>query len=370
VIYLDYSATTNTDSRVLRHFISASEKYFGNANSLYKIGKKSKAAINRASKEILSILGCSEHEIIYTSGATEANNLVIKGVLESFKGSKNRIITSYFEHSSIVAPINVLQKNGVVVDLVRHDVDGRIDLSHLKELLGPDVALVSIGAVNSEIGIRQPIVEIAALVHEAGSLFHCDATQSIGKEKIDLSVADYLSFSAHKFYGIKGIGALIKRHDVPLASQINGGHSTTIYRSGTPAAPLILSTKKALQLAYKNNERKYRKVAVLNAYLRRLLNKIPNAIINSPKDGIPHILNFSLIGHASRTVVKELSRLDIYISNHSACSSDTRKSLVVMALYDDQKRATSSLRVSISHLTTKLELRQLFSALKKVNTKL
>lgn len=366
MIYLDYSATTKTDSRVLSYFNLASEKYFANANSLYKIGKKANGAIKRTSQEVLKILGFDNHEIIYTSCATEANNLVIKGVLESMKGSKKRIITTMFEHSSIIGPINALQKNGFLVSIVHHNENGQIDLADLQKLLDGDVALVSIGSVNSEIGIRQPLEEIAAIVHEAGSLLHCDATQSIGKEVINLNVADYVTFSSHKFYGIKGIGALIKRHNAPLTAQIKGGNSTTIYRSGTPATPLILSLKKALQLIYKNHDRKYQKVTTLNAFLRRRLTKIPNVIINSPVGGLPHILNFSIMGYSSRKMIKELSKFDIYVSNHSACASNTSKSQAILALTNDQKRASSSLRVSLSHLTTKLELRMFLASLKKV----
>ncbi|MDD4154370.1 MAG: cysteine desulfurase family protein [Bacilli bacterium] len=366
MIYLDYSATTKTDSRVLSYFNLASEKYFANANSLYKIGKKAKGAINRAGQQILRILNFDSHEIIFTSCATEANNLVIKGVIESFKGRKKRIITTMFEHSSIIGPINALQKNGYLVSVVRHNENGQVDLEDLQKLLSEDVALVSIGSVNSEIGIRQPIEEIAEIVHEAGSLLHCDATQSIGKEIINLNVVDYVTFSAHKFYGVKGIGALVKRYSAPLSSQINGGNSTTIYRSGTPATPLILSLKKALQLIYKNHDRKYQKVKTLNAFLRRRLTKIPNVIINSPVGGLPHILNFSIMGYSSRKMIKELSKFDIYVSNHSACASNTSKSQAILALTDDQKRASSSLRVSLSHLTTKLELRMFLASLKKV----
>lgn len=369
MIYLDYSATTKTDSRVLKYFNFASEKYFANANSLYRLGQKSKAAINRASKEILNVLGFDDHAIIYTSCATEANNLVIKGVCESLKGTKNRIITTLFEHSSNTAPINLLQKSGFIVNLVRHNENGQVDLLHLRELLGPDVALVSIGSVNSEVGIRQPIEEIASLVHEFGSLFHCDVTQSIGKEKANLQVADYVTFSAHKFFGIKGIGALVKRHNLPLTPQISGGHSTTVYRSGTPTTPLILSTKKALQIIYHNHDRKYQKVASLNVYLRKRLQEIPNVVINSPQDGLPHILNFSFLGYSSRLVVHQLSRSGIYVSNHSACSSNTRNSQTILALTGDKKRASSSIRVSLAHLTTVSELRAFITALKKVGKK-
>ncbi|MFA7020292.1 MAG: cysteine desulfurase family protein [Bacilli bacterium] len=370
MIYLDYSATTKADLRVLEYFNLASVKYFANANSIYKLGRISKGAIKRASNQILDILGFEDHEIIYTSCATEANNLAIKGVIESLKGKKNRIITNLFEHSSVIAPINVLQRKGFIVNNVRFDENGCVDLNHLKELMGPDVALVSIGSVNSEIGIRQPVEDIAQIVHQGEALFHCDATQSVGKEVLPFCVADLVTFSAHKFYGIKGIGALVKRKGVSLTAQLHGGSSTTVYRAGTPNTPLILSLRKALYLAYQNHARKYVKVKLLNIYLRGLLNRIPSIVINSPKEGLPHILNFSYLGHSSRKIISNLSRHDIYISNHSACASETKKSLAVLALTNSNQRASSSLRVSLSHLTTKNELQRFVLELKKADKNL
>ena len=366
MIYLDYSATTKPNRAVLEYFNLVSIKYFANANSIYSIGRNSKKAIKRASEQLLNTLGFDNHEIIYTSCATEANNLAIKGAVEALKGSKNRIITNLFEHSSVVAPINILQKKGIKVSIVHHDENGRVDLEHLKSLMGPDVALVSIGSVNSEIGIRQPLFEIAKIVHEGGSVFHCDATQSIGKEVLGLHEADLVTFSAHKFYGIKGIGALVKHKDVLLTAQLHGGTSTTAYRAGTPNTPLILSLKKAVTSIYKNHAKRYAKVKLLNMYLRGLLNQIPNIIINSPKDALPHILNFSVLGVSSQKLVNDLSKKEIYLSNHSACSSNNEKSLAVLALTNDEKRALSSIRVSISHLTTKHEIDMLIKDLKKI----
>ena len=369
MIYLDYSATTKADYRVLNYFNLACDKYFANANSPYKIGRNSRSEIRKANRMILSLLHLDNFEVIYTSCATEANNLAIKGVVQALKGAKKRIVTSVFEHSSVIAPINVLQKQGYTVNIVRHDKGGQVDLQHLKELMGPDVVLVSIASVNSEIGIRQPIDKIAAIAHESGAYFHCDVTQSIGKEFLNFEAIDLMTLSAHKFFGLKGIGALIKRQNVALAPQLHGGSSTTIYRAGTPNTPLILSLKKALGLAYKNYERKYAKVQSLNHYLRELLNTIPNVIINSPENGLPHILNFSLVGHLSQKIVETLSKQEIYVSNHSACGSSNDKSAAVLALSDSEERALSSIRVSISHLTNKREINGLVTAIEKASHK-
>lgn len=369
MIYLDYSATTKTDLRVMEYFHLVSEKYFANANSPYAIGQAGKSAINLAGRRILSLLGCTNHEIIYTSSATEANNLAIKGVYESFKGTRKRIVTDLFEHSSVIATINYLQRQGAVVDIVRHGKDGKVDLKHLTELVKPDVALVSIGSVNSELGIRQPLKQIARIVHEAGCLFHCDVTQSVGKEIIDFNEIDYLTLSAHKFYGIKGIGALIKRNGTPLMPQIHGGTSTTIYRAGTPSTPLILSMAKALTLISKNHLQKTDKVTSLNTYLRGCLASFADIKINSPKDALPHILNFSICGYSSHEMLKRLSKKEIFISNHSACASNTDKSLAVLALSNDEQLASTSLRVSISHLSKKSELNRLIAELKRIGVK-
>lgn len=366
MIYLDYSATTKPDNRVVKYFVKCCDKYFGNANSLYKIGRQSKSAIDRASRNICKILNLDNHDLIFTSGATEANNLAIKGVVESLPSNRKRIITSVFEHSSIVAPINFLQKKGYVIDLVHINKDGEIDLQHLRSLMSDDVALVSIGSVNSELGIRQPIGKIAAIAHQNNVLFHCDVTQSVGKEIIDFASPDLISFSAHKFYGIKGIGVLAKRKDVKLTSQIHGGHSTTIYRSGTPNTALILSLDRALRIIYRNHEKKYAKVQALNLLLQDRLAVLPNVLINSPKDALPHILNFSVLGHSSRQMVAELSRKEIYISNHSACASNTDKSLAVLVLTDDLKRAKSSLRISLSHQSKKSEIKHLIFEIKRI----
>lgn len=366
MIYLDYSATTKADPRVVDFFSEANSKYFANPNSLHALGKRAKHAIERTSALIAKTLGLDGYEIIFTSGATEANNLAIKGVLERYADQKKRIIATYFEHASIITPLGVMQKKGFTIDIVRHDKDGRVDLNHLRELMGDDVALVSIGSVSAEIGIRQPVEAIAAIVEQHNCLFHCDATQSIGKEIIDLRGADLITFSAHKFYGLKGVGVLAKKKDVPISTQIHGGSSTTSYRAGTPSTPLILSLGKALSLAYKNHLHRSAKVQALNDYLRSRLERIPGLAINTPSNGLPHILNFSLIGISSRKTVLALSKKEIYISNHSACSSRARKSLVVLALTGDEKRASSSLRVSLSHLSTKAEINKLVAALRQV----
>ena len=251
MVYLDYSATTPTSKEVLESFNKASIDYFANPNSLHKLGTKANELINASTEQIANILKVKKEEIIYTSGASESNNLAIKGIIDKFSNRGKHIITTDFEHSSIYGPISYLQKyKDVEVDFVETDEYGRVKLDSLKSLIRDDTVLVSICAVNSEIGIRQPIEEIANIVKEHPKcFFHVDITQCVGKDFIDLTNVDLASFSAHKIFGIKGIGCLIKKENIIIEPLIHGGKSTTVFRSGTPALPLIVSLAKALRLA-------------------------------------------------------------------------------------------------------------------------
>ena len=246
---------------------------------------------------------------------------------------------------------------GFECDFVKTNADGTVDLDNLKSLLRKDTILVSICAVNSEIGIREQIEEIGKVVKEnSNAFFHVDATQAIGKINIDLSNVDLASFSAHKFFGIKGIGVLIKKDKIMLEPLIHGGKSTTIFRSGTPALPLIVSTAKALRLAYEDIDSKYNYVTELNNYLKENLSKYDNVYINSNSKCIPHILNLSIIGVKPETMLHALEKYEIYISTQTACSSEKLLSKAVYALTMDEERAKSSIRISLSDKTTKEEL--------------
>ena len=258
MIYLDYSATTKPNSGVLDTFIKCSNDYIGNPNSLHKLGVEAKNLIDSATLQISDLLNLKNSKIIYTSGSTESNNLAILGVCNMYKTRGKHIITTKLEHSSIYGPLKQLEELGYIIDYVKLDKSGIVDLEDLKRLITNDTILVSICTVNSEIGLLQPIDEIAAIVKKyPRCIFHTDATQAIGKVKINLDNADLVSFSAHKFFGIKGIGALVKKDNIELKPIISGGSSTTIYRSGTPSVPLIVSISKALRLAYDNIDKAY-----------------------------------------------------------------------------------------------------------------
>ncbi len=359
MIYLDYSATTNTSDEVLDTFVKCSKEYIGNPNSLHTLGVESKNLIDKATEQIANLLNIKKDEIIYTSGSSESNNLAIKGICEKYKNRGKRIITTSLEHSSIYGPIDYLLDKGYTVDFVKLDQNGQVDLKNLKELLTDDTILVSINAVNSELGIVQPIDKITKIIKEYPKcFFHSDMTQAIGKIKINLENIDLISFSAHKFFGIKGIGVLIKKEKIELTPLIHGGKSTTVYRSGTPCLPLIVSTSKALRIALENLDEKYNHVNNLNKYLKEELSKYEKVRINSNDYSIPHILNISVLGVKPETMLHALEKYNIFISTQSACSSSNTKSKAVYAVTQDNDKALSSIRISISYITTKEEIKE------------
>ena len=357
MIYLDYSATTPVNKEVLDSFVKASLEFPGNSNSLHTLGVRCNKLIESATKQITDIFKIKETEIIYTSGSSESNNLAIKGVCMKYKNRGKHIITTHYEHSSIYGPLSYLQSEGFEVDFVDSDEFGLVDLKHLESLIREDTILVSINAINSEIGILQPIEEIGKIVKKNPKCFyHVDLTQAVSKVDINLENVDLASFSAHKFFGIKGIGGLIKKEKIVIEPLIHGGKSTTIFRSGTPAHPLIVSLAKALRLACDDMENKYNKVLELNNYLKEKLNKYDNVYINSNDKCIPYILNISIINIKPETFLHALEKYEVYISTQTACSSSNSLSKSVLDLTKDEARAKSSLRISLSYLTTKDEL--------------
>ena len=357
MIYLDYSATTKTSDEVLDTFIKCSKEYYGNANSLHKLGVDAKNLISSADSQIKKLLNLNDCEIIYTSGSSEANNLAIKGVCMNYKNRGKHIITSPVEHSSVNKPLEYLKTLGYKVDVLKLDSNGLIDLDNLRDLIDDDTILVSVALVNSETGIIQPIKEISNIVKNYPKCFlHSDITQAIGKINVDLTDIDLASFSAHKFYGIKGIGGLIRNKKVSLTPLIHGGENLSIYRSGTPMLPLIVSMSKALRLALENIDQKEKYVKELNTYLKEKLSSYDKVKINSNDYSIPHILNISVLGVKPEVMLHALEKYEIYISTKSACSKSSTKSDIVYALTQDLARATSSIRISLSYLTTKEEL--------------
>lgn len=357
MIYLDYSATTPVDRMVLDTFNKVCMEYSGNSNSLHTLGVKSKELEDYATNEIAKMLKIKNSEIIYTSGASEANNMAIKGICLKYQNRGKHIITTFLEHSSVIGPINYLTNMGFEVDFVKITDDGLVDIEHLKSLLRNDTILVSVSMVDSEIGLKQPIQEIAKVLEEYPKCyFHVDCTQAFGKIPVDLTGVDLASMSAHKIYGLKGIGMLIKKEKIIIEPLIHGGKSTTVFRSGTPPLPLIVSLMKSLKLILPNVDDNTRYVRKLNKKICDRLKEYSGVHINSTCNSIPYMINFSLKGIKPETFVHALDEREIYISTKSACSSSNSMSNSVYALTKDKELSNGSLRISLSYMTTDLDV--------------
>lgn len=356
MIYLDYSATTPVNDEVLDTFCKVSRNFVGNPNSLHKLGVEAKELIDASTRQIEDILKLHDKEVIYTSGASEANNTAIMGVVKKYPNRGHHIITTRLEHSSIIAPISALQNEGYEVSFVDLDENGLVTIENLKKLIRDDTVLVSIGCVNSELGIIQDIDRLGKFLKNYPKLvFHSDITQAIGKIKLNLDNVDLASFSAQKFYGLKGVGCLIKNKNIKIEPLIYGGKSTTVYRSGTPAVALIASLAKALRLVYEDFDNRYNYVKGLNSYLREELSKIDGVHINSSLESSPYILNISIKNIKSEVMLHALESEDIYISTQTACSKGG-SSIGVFEITKNEDYALHSLRISLSYLTTKEEL--------------
>lgn len=355
MIYLDYSATTPVDFEVIDTYSRVCKEFIGNPNSLHKLGVNAKKLIDASTKQISDLLGVKASEIIYTSGASEANNTAIKGIALKYQNRGKHIITTELEHSSVIAPISYLTSLGFDVDFVKLDENGIVDLEDLENLIREDTILVSIAAVNSEVGVVQPIEKIANVVKKHPKCyFHSDITQCIGKQRIDLSNVDLASLSGQKFFGMKGVGILVKKESIVIEPLIHGGKSTTVFRSGTPATPLIASISKAMRLAYDDFDNKIKKVREIHDYL---IDKIKDLdiYINSNKYCLPNMVNISLKNIKPETMQHALEEYDIYISTQTACSS-SEYSKAVYAVTRDKEKSRHSIRISLSYKTTKEEI--------------
>ena len=309
------------------------------------------------------LLGVQPAEIIYTSGASEANNFALKGLARLSRYAGRHIISTPLEHSSVSGTLTALQEQGYEIDLLGVKQDGTVDLEHLKDLLRPDTICVAVTLVDSELGVVQPVQEIAAILKAYPHChLHVDATQAVGKIPVSFEGVDTMSLTAHKFYGLNGIGLLIKRRNLALEPLIHGGESTTIYRSGTPTVALASSLACALDLAVTDLPGRVGHVAKLNAELRAALSTYPLVRINSPEHAIPHVLNLSVRNVKGTVFQRELDAKGVCVSVKSACSSDGLPSRAVFAVSRDRRNALSSWRISLSHLTTEDEIKAFLQA--------
>ena len=342
MIYLDYAANTPIEKEVLDTYYQATMHYFANPNANHSLGLQAKDIIDQITKKIAEQLHVLPEEIIYTSGASEANNLAIKGVLERYKHRGKHILISPLEHNSILSSLTKMQELGV---------------AQIKSLLKEDTILVSVCSVDSELGIRQPIEEIGKVLKDYKYCFsHSDASQAIGKIAIDYQNVDLVTVAPHKFYGMLGTGILIKKKNVGLKTQIDGGKSTTVFRSGTPELAHIASIEKALEIAFSKQQERIEYVKKLNYKIVDKLKDYPQVLLNHTECSLPYVINISLKGIKATKFAKLLDHQGVYVSTKTSCCPAETPSKMIYALFHDRGRALSSFRISLSHLTTEKEI--------------
>lgn len=369
MIYLDYSATTPVLPEVLDSYNKVTNEYFGNSNSLHSLGIKSHELLDSAIKQVSSLLNIDKDEFTFTSGATESNNIALIGTCLANKDRGNHIIVSKLEHPSIYEICNHLESIGFKVSYVNNTSEGVIDFEDLKRKMNEDTILVSICAVNSETGIRQPLRTIKQVINKYNKniILHSDITQALGKVNINFNDFDLASCSGHKIYAPKGIGLFYKRKNIKCERLLYGNNS--FYHPGTPALPLIVSFAKALRISLHELDKKQEIVSKWNDKILKYFSRFENIKINHSKYSIPHIINISLMDIKPETFIHALERHEIYVSSNTACSSG-KLSTSVMALYNDKKRAETTIRISLSCLTKLEEITVFLNAFNGVYEKL
>ncbi len=362
-IYLDCHATTPMDERVLAAMLPYFTEYFGNASSInHTYGWEAEAAIKKARNTIADAINATATEIIFTSGATEANNLAIKGVAEAYFSRGKHVITVQTEHRAVIDPCEYLQNLGFEITFLSVNSDGLLDLDLLQKTIRTDTILVSVMVANNEIGVLQPVEEIGAICHQYGVLFHTDAAQAIGKIPLDVQVMniDLMSLTAHKIYGPKGIGALYvrRRHPrVKLASQIQGGGQERGFRSGTLYTPQIVGFAKAVELGLAEIESETQRQQQLRDRLWQKISQLEGVHLNGhPTQRLAGNLNISVEGVDGAALLLGLQSI-VAVSSGSACSSTSNQpSHVLRALGHSDKLAYASLRFGIGRFNTVEEI--------------
>lgn len=367
MIYLDYVSTTPLHDEVNKMYQSLLNKYFANSDALYNLGIQTSSLMEKSRELTAKLLRVKPQEIVFTSGASESNNLAIKGTAFQYCSRGKHIITSTIEHSSVYNTCQQLKNVfGFEVDFVSVDQYGHIRLDELEKLIRQDTILISIMYVNNEVGTIQPIKEIYELIQKKNPKikFHVDMVQALGKIPVDLSYVDMASFSAHKIYGLKGSGILYKKESTTLVPLICGGQQESGMRGGTSNTATHTMFAKTLRLALEKLDENYRYVESLNRYVRAQLQDA--VVFNTPTyQASPYILNFSCIGYKPEVILHALESYDCYVSTKSTCSShknDVSRTLEAMNLSSEIKQ--SALRISFSHLTTQKEVEDFVGYLK------
>lgn len=361
MIYLDYVSTTPLDKEVNKMYQSLLNDYFANADSLYSLGLQTSSLMEKSRSLIANMLQVKSGEIFFTSGASESNNIAIKGCAFQYQNRGKHIITSAIEHSSVYNTcVQLRDVFGFDVDFISVDQNGHLDLDELSNKIRDDTILVSLMYVNNEVGIINPIHKIRQIISQKNqkTKFHVDMVQALGKIPVDLSVVDLASFSAHKIYGLKGSGILFKNESTSLVPLICGGQQESGLRGGTSNTATHIMFAKTLRLALENQESKYQYVQSLNRYVRQILSQEPDVVVNTPaEDSSPYILNFSCVGYKPEVILHALETYECYVSTKSTCSShknDVSRTLSAMKI--PTEIAQSAIRISFSHHTTQEEI--------------
>jgi len=360
-IYLDYSATTPVDPRVAAKMIPWLTEHFGNpASRSHAYGWEAEAAVEEAREQVAKLVNADPKEIVWTSGATESNNLAIKGAAHFYSGKGKHIITMRTEHKAVLDTFRELEREGFEATYLDPKDDGLVDLDVFRAALRPDTVLVSIMFVNNEIGVIQPIAEIGEICREKGIIFHVDAAQATGKVAIDLDKlkVDLMSFSAHKTYGPKGIGALYVRRKprIRLEAQMHGGGHERGLRSGTLATHQIVGMGEAFRIAREEMGTENERVRMLRDRLLKGLQDIEATYVNGDLEArVPHNLNISFAYVEGESLIMAIK--EVAVSSGSACTSASLEpSYVLRALGREDELAHSSIRFSIGRFTTEEEV--------------
>lgn len=370
-IYLDYAATTPVDPRVaevMTACLTMDGTFANPASRSHVYGWQAEEKVELARRQVADMLACDPREVVWTSGATESNNLALKGVFEA-AGFQGQLITSAIEHKAVVDPARWLEERGVAVSWLKPDADGVTSAARVKESLRPDTRMVSLMLVNNETGVINPIAEVSRICREAGVLLHVDAAQAAGK--LDLNVdklgVDLLSLSAHKFYGPKGIGALYVRRAVQrsIAPQIHGGGHERGLRSGTLPTHQIVGMGEAARLAMKNREEEAARIAALRDSLWAGIANLPGVKRNGSAEQMsPAHLNVCFSGLDGEMLL--LSLREIAVSTGSACTSASMEpSYVLKAMGVKDEDALSSLRLSLGRFTTPADVERAVESIRR-----
>lgn len=369
MIYFDNAATTRPSLAVLECFEKENEQCFANPSSRHAYGREAYRKLENARLSILKSLSLSnDYRVLFTSGASESNNLAIKGIAKEYLRRGKRIITTQVEHPSVLEAFRSLEKEGFEVIYLPTKEDGTVDPETLKENMNKETILVSIMATNNETGSNNDILALSKIVHTfPKAFFHVDVTQAIGKRDLPYSSIDLFSFSGHKIHGLKGTGALILKKNITLLRQIDGGDQEYFFRAGTDNLPGDETLAVALEEATKNLQDNIAHAKEISSFLREGLEKNDEILMNSPLEGSPFILNFSLKRKKASVVTEALSHEGIYVSSVSACNSKGEPiSYVLEAMGFSKERAMNSIRLSFSRENTLEEAKTFLNTLQNI----